>query len=324
MAIVAPGWTYAQLPGKSRVALQPRIINLHTMAGTFAGSKAYFTPSGRPYSHFGLNGGGYGEQWQDLAYRAASDLDGNPYSISIETEDKGSFFPAWSGSDVPKWTPAQVEQLVVLMAWLCVRFGIPPVLLTDSLPGRRGGSYHRLGIDPWRVSGGIRYSSARGKVCPGDRRIAQLASVIIPRVAQLVHGTTPPPPPPPPPVQIPMEADLMPYPTIAVSDGAAADPNLRRPWAVLKPGQVLWLSDAPLTPLPRYDEPAAATAPEAWMPSQPWWDGLYAGLYLPVRKLDTTLDGPLTPVGSTQLFDRVITSVRGSFATTFPTADLPR
>lgn len=163
----------------------------------------------------------------------------------------------------------------------------------------------RLGHRDWKAT-----------ACPGDTIYHWT------HAGQPVSGG-PTPPPPPPPVQIPTEADLMPYPTIAVNDGAAATEGLHRPWAVLKPGQVVWLSNVPLDPLPRYDSPEAANAREVWMPGQPYWDGLYAGLYQAPKKFTHTLDGELTPVASTQMFDRVIASVRGSFATTFPAADLP-
>lgn len=192
MPIVASNVQYRQLSGKSRTALNPKIINVHTMVGTLEGTESYFSGSGRPYSHFGVPGAGQAWQWQDLAFRAASDLDGNSISISIETEDRGPGFPDWSGSDVPRWTDVQAETLAQLIAWLCVRFGIPPVLVPDSLPGRVGPSYHRLGIDPWRVPNGIRYSSAYGKVCPGDRRINQLRDEVIPRVNEIITGVVPP------------------------------------------------------------------------------------------------------------------------------------
>lgn len=150
----------------------------------------------------------------------------------------------------------------------------------------------------------------KATACPGDV------------ICQWTHAGQPvgpgPAPIPDPPPELPTEADLMPYETLAVSDAAAADPNLHRYWAVLKPGQVMWLSDWPLD-LPKYDSPEAATAREVWMPGSVWWDGVYAGLYKPPRKLTTTLQGALSPVASTQMFDRVITSVRASWATTFLT-----
>lgn len=182
MAVLASGVSYRQLSGKSTVPLQPRVITLHTMAGTLAGTEAWFSGTGRAYSHFGVGGGGEIRQWQDLRYRAASDLYGNPYSISIETEDRGPAFPAWSGSDVPAWTPAQVDALVVLLAWLCARFGLPTSAIRSSCTHERGVGWHRVGIDPWRDPSCPRWSSTRGKVCPGDRRIAQIHNQVLPRL----------------------------------------------------------------------------------------------------------------------------------------------
>lgn len=195
MAIVAPGAAWRPLSRtRSTRPLVYNIINVHTMVGTLSGCESWFSADGRPYSHFGLGGSGALWQWQDLAYRAASDLEGNPYSISIETEDRGALFPAWSGSDVPHWTEAQVDKLVELLAWLCVRFDIPPIVVPDSILGRRGGSYHRKGIDPWRVATGLLYSNAYAKACPGDRRIWQFENIVVPRVAALVWGVIKPEP----------------------------------------------------------------------------------------------------------------------------------
>ena len=174
--IVYPGADYRQLAGKSTMLLTPLVINVHTMVGTLAGSEAWFTPSGRPYSHFGVGGSGAVRQWQDLRYRAASDLNGNPFCISIECEDSGSAFTRWTGSDVPAFAPKQYAALDKLIDWLCTRFGIRRVLLKDSCD-RNGISYHRLGIDPWRGTNCTKFSSATGKVCPGDRRIEQVKSL---------------------------------------------------------------------------------------------------------------------------------------------------
>lgn len=176
-AIVYPGADYRQLSGKSTTLLTPLVINVHTMVGTLTGSEAWFTPSGRPYSHFGVGGSGAVRQWQDLRFRAASDLNGNPFCISIECEDTGGLFPMWIGSNVPNFAPAQLSALRDLIDWLCVRFSISRRLLTDSCQ-RNGISYHRLGIDPWRGDGCTKYSSATGKVCPGDNRIAAIKSLV--------------------------------------------------------------------------------------------------------------------------------------------------
>lgn len=183
MALVLPGVNYRQLPYKSRTLLTPRIITVHTMVGYLNGTESYFKGSGRPYSHFGIGGNGEIRQWQDLRYRAASDYQGNPYSISIECEDHGLQFPKWSGSNVPAFSKAQVESLIVLLSWLCARFGIPSEAIRSSCPDQRGIGWHRFGIDPWRQHGCARWSTAYAKACPGNRRIYQMKNVIIPAVA---------------------------------------------------------------------------------------------------------------------------------------------
>lgn len=160
------------------------IVVLHTMVGSLGGTDSYFRQGGYDgvESHFGVGHDGTVYQWQDTNYQADAQGDGNDNCISIETADVGTGFPKWSGSNVPAWTDAQVDALVDLVAWLCDTHDIPKRLIPDSGAGRRGIGYHRLGVDPWRKAGCERWSSAYGKVCPGDRRIAQISSDIIPRL----------------------------------------------------------------------------------------------------------------------------------------------
>lgn len=191
MSLVAPMAEWRPLPRPmSTTPLQYRIVNVHTMVGSLEGSESHFSHSGNPYSHFGLGKLGLDElwQWQDLRYRAASDLDGNPFSISIETEDDGPNKP------IPPWTEAQCDALEQLIAWCCVAFAIPAVLEGDSLPTPHGLSVHRRGIDSypelyapgWRQPNGIYYSNSRGKTCPTDVRIQQLQDRIVPGVQRLI------------------------------------------------------------------------------------------------------------------------------------------
>jgi len=180
------------------------IICLHTMVGSLHGTDDMFQGAGYggTESHFGVGHDGETLQWQDITHTADANLDGNHRILSIETADFGPGFAAWNtkdGSQVPAWTDAQLERLAHLLAWLssrethaqcpatwdCHRTGIPLETVPDSKPGRRGVGWHRLGVesDPpdrsgFRVAGGERWSSADGKVCPGDRRIAQIRAVI--------------------------------------------------------------------------------------------------------------------------------------------------
>lgn len=175
----------------------PDLVILHTMAGSLAGTEQFFRQNGYGgvESHFGMGADGTVWQWQDTSRQAEANYRGNHRIISIETADRGTGFPTWSGSDVPAWTDRQLDELAKLLAFLCDVHDIPCRLVPDSKPGRRGVGYHRLGIDPWRVAGGEVWSSARGKSCPGDRRVAQIPAVIA-RAGDLLDGTPPPAPAP--------------------------------------------------------------------------------------------------------------------------------
>lgn len=167
------------------------VVIVHTMAGTFAGTDTFFHQNGYggTESHFGIKGDGFAKQWQDLDFRADANLDANDRAISIETADRGESFPAWSGSDVPPWTEAQLDKLVLIIRWCCDHYQIPAQLVPNSVDGHRGIAYHRQGIDgnfgppfPGRQGVGERWSTSTGKPCPGDRRIRQLIDIVIPRV----------------------------------------------------------------------------------------------------------------------------------------------
>lgn len=185
------------------------ILCLHTMVGYLTSSDNYFrTGNGAGYagteSHYGV-GGKWGPdlaknldgkvwQWQDRAYTADANLFGAPRVISIETADN-------AGSPIAPWTPKQVEGIAQLLAWesttkahakcpstwTCHKVGIPLVLIPDTKPGRRGVGYHRQGIEPWLVDGGVKWSMSRGKGCPDPARIAQITSEVLPRAVQIAE-----------------------------------------------------------------------------------------------------------------------------------------
>lgn len=188
------------------------IVCIHTMVGFLSSTDEMFRRNGYggTESHYGIGGKwGKGDQlqrldgviygWQDLAHAADANLDGNPRVISIETADNAPKFPR----DIEEWTPAQIDSIVLLVAWLCTpeahascpsswtchREGIPPFLVPDSKPSRRGIAYHQQGCTPNVVRGGELWSSADGKECPGPRRIRQISTTIIPRVQALLASS---------------------------------------------------------------------------------------------------------------------------------------
>lgn len=171
---------------------RPDIVCLHTMVGYLSSTDTMFKRKGYTgtESHFGV-GGKWGRsdiahkldgvvyQWQDTSRQADANGMGNDRLISIETADNAPDFPR----DLEPWTPRQLDALVKLVAWCCRTHDIPPVLIPDSRPGRRGIGYHKQGCDPWRVEGGELWSSAYAKECPGPARIEQVKTIIVPRVA---------------------------------------------------------------------------------------------------------------------------------------------
>lgn len=178
------------------------IICLHTMVGSLPGSWSWASSQGTVW-HFGTSG--TGECWQCLPLdrRSGANLHGNHRVVAIENADHGPGFGPWNGQcgHVPPFTPAQLDKLVQLVAWLCVSLNIPPVLIPDTRPGRRGIAYHRQGIDPYRCGSCEMWSRAKGKCCPDNARIHQLVNVIIPRVRAAISGgavPTPGPTPTPP------------------------------------------------------------------------------------------------------------------------------
>lgn len=166
------------------------IINLHTAVTDASSLFGYFNRV-LDTSHFYVNEIGEVEQYVDTDYQAAADREGNPRIISIETHD--GYPRLWtSNHEIPQWNPAQVRSLVLLIQWLSETHNIPLIAVENSGPAARGVGFHRLGVEPWRVSGGESWSRSSGKVCPGDARIDQ-----IPEIIKQARGQQPAPLPPP-------------------------------------------------------------------------------------------------------------------------------
>ncbi|MGY1763881.1 N-acetylmuramoyl-L-alanine amidase [Geodermatophilus sp. SYSU D00779] len=174
-------WKPLPRPSTSRMARYDLVV-IHTMVGSLAGTDAYFRRlTNGVNSHFGTGGGGEIYQWVDTTVRSGANAAGNHRSVTIENADMGPGFAPWNTNDgaaVPAFTHHQVEAIARICAWAHREHGVPLVAAPNSLPGSRGIAFHRQGIDPWRVPGGEVWSSARGKVCPGNRRVAQIPQII--------------------------------------------------------------------------------------------------------------------------------------------------
>lgn len=180
----------------------------HTMVGNLVSTDSMFHDRGYygTESHFGVGGIWGGDlskkydgkvfQWQDTAYSADANLEANPRAISVETADNAPKYV----KDIKPWTPKQITALVNLGVWVCRTHKIPPVLIPDSKPSRRGIGYHRLGCQHsdgvgthsgFLVAGGERWSTSIGKECPGTQRIAQLKTIIVPRIHAIMYPPAP-------------------------------------------------------------------------------------------------------------------------------------
>jgi len=188
---IMPGVDYRQVSdGNSKLSMaRYDVVCAHTLVGYALDGSA---------AHFSTRWDGHVYQWRDTKGQSAANLYGNPRVISVENEDHGSAFGNWNTADgraVPAFTPQQCEAMARICAWAHQTHDIPLVLCPDSKPGSRGIGYHRQGCDSdnnyagyaytGRVPGGELWSSAKGKVCPGDRRITQLINTIIPRARVL-------------------------------------------------------------------------------------------------------------------------------------------
>lgn len=185
---------------------RPVRINFHTAVSNSNSLFGFFNSTGAAgvFSHFYVRKDGTVEQYQDTAFTAACDLDGNPDTISIETWDgyRTGYPGYWKNdSDVPPWNSAQVEALTKLARWIVrTHPSIPAKLATSNRRGTpsHGFSWHRLGVvgAPGfisRTNGGLTYSLARGKVCPGVRRINQIPAILKAATTAVSSATDPAP-----------------------------------------------------------------------------------------------------------------------------------
>ena len=194
-----PGALWRPIPASTSRITSYDILCWHTMVGSLWGTDGYFRKIAPGVnSHFGTGPDGTIVQWVDTAFRSGANLNGNHHIISVETADLGAGFPAWNtndGSQVPAWTDAQLEANAAIAAWVHEEHGIPLTLIPDAKPGRRGQGYHRQGVPGYMVAGAERWSNATGKVCPGNRRIAQIPELIA-RAKQIAGGSPAPAPEP--------------------------------------------------------------------------------------------------------------------------------
>lgn len=161
-----------------------RRMNLHVAVSEAQTIYSMFSQSNAACSHFYVAKDGQVYQYIDTRYRSASDMNGNDSTISVETQG------GVKNPDGEPWTPAQLVSLAKLWAWARDTHKIKNQVAkgTQTNDDSSGLSWHRQGVQGnfsnrkgiLSISykpGGILYSKARGKICPGDAKILQIPGI---------------------------------------------------------------------------------------------------------------------------------------------------
>lgn len=156
---------------RTPIRTQSRAFILHVAVSEADSLYGYFSGAA-VCSHFYVRKDGTVEQYVDTKYQAPANLYANSTAISVETEG------GVRNANVEPWTAAQLESLAKISKWLNETHDIPLQVMKDSRPTTRGIGYHRLGVNPYRVSGGELWSSAYGKICPGLGKINQVDDIV--------------------------------------------------------------------------------------------------------------------------------------------------
>ena len=172
---------------QSEPAITPRVFIVHTMVGFLTGTDTMFRRQGYTgtESTFGVGGPWDGQaldgavwQWQALGRQADAQGAGNAYATSVETSDGG----------IPSrpWSSPQINALIALGAWWVRQTGAPAELV--KTPEGSGFGYHRQ-FPAWNPN---------GHTCPGDVRLAQYLSEVLPGIRRYLapppaESTTPAP-----------------------------------------------------------------------------------------------------------------------------------
>lgn len=137
--------------------ITPRLVVVHIMQGTLAGSDNWFrNPAAQASAHFGTGKGGALYQWVDTADMAWHCANGNSVAIGIENE----------GNSGDSLTDAQLLRNAQVLAWTHKVHGIP--LRRAHSTGDSGLAWHGMGGAAW---GGH-------SQCPGAPIVAQLDEIV--------------------------------------------------------------------------------------------------------------------------------------------------
>lgn len=188
-------WKPIPLKGRRALTIYNR-MGLHVGVTETTSLFSFFRKVGVD-SHFYVRKDGTVEQYVDTSLRANADLEGNDATISVETQG------GLKNANGEPWTEAQLQALAELFAWAVKTHGLKVQIASSSKIGEesKGLSWHRLGINgnfPALPSvlagrnqrgGGMYYSRATGKACPGDSKIKQIPT-IFEMAKKIINGSS--------------------------------------------------------------------------------------------------------------------------------------
>lgn len=145
-------------------SIVPRAIINHTAVSGADSLFDFFQNSSVLESHFYVRMSGVIEQYMDTQIMADANKNANTFAVSIETEDNREVIP---------YSAKQLDALVRLHVWLCMTHRIPKQLISNAYGSGIGWHVQFGAPGPW---------TPVSKSCPGQPRIHQILSAIIPRV----------------------------------------------------------------------------------------------------------------------------------------------
>jgi hypothetical protein len=141
----------------NRGGIAPRILIVHIMQGTLAGTDSWFrNPNAQVSAHFGVGKTGTIYQWVDTANRAWHAVNANSYAIGVECA-------GFSGQTL---TAAQVSAVARIYAWAHRHHQAISMWLNKRISGS-GLSWHGLGGVAW----------GNHPLCPGTPIVDQLPAI---------------------------------------------------------------------------------------------------------------------------------------------------
>lgn len=189
---IYPGAKYRPVVGLEKdPPIIPVGVILHVAASNADSLYGYFNgPSGGIESHFQipLTNKAPVEQYRDTGREADANYKGNSW-IGADGRRYGFLSVETAGLGDGEWNAHQLTEIIALIRWASKTHGFP----LRKAPGYRspGLGYHIMfgsgeGTNSW--------SNARGKVCPGPKRIRQFEEIILPTLARPTAPTPPPAP----------------------------------------------------------------------------------------------------------------------------------